>query len=127
MHVICVSVNPARGKAQGRIVFEARKRSFEDGPQTGIEAQKPNIHIIPDLPLELLLSFSFASGGISPTKINRVDEANAKGTWARPIRNDRLPVGGSKPAKGMNPMSAAGRARGKDHSPDQAANARAAG
>jgi hypothetical protein len=37
------------------------------------------------------------------------------------------PLSGSKPAKGMNPMSAAGRARGKDHSPDQAAKARAAG
>jgi len=42
----------------------------------------------------------FASGAISPTKTNRADEAGANSTWARSIRDDRSPAGGSKPAKG---------------------------
>jgi len=38
--------NPARGEAQGRIVRVAYER-HENGPQTGVEAQKSNAMLIP--------------------------------------------------------------------------------
>jgi hypothetical protein len=65
------------------------------------------------------------SGAITPTKINRADEANINGTWARPIRDDRSPGCGSKSAKGIEPHERRRTSRGKDHSPGQAAKARA--
>jgi hypothetical protein len=60
MHALCVSVKPCKRQSprQDRLRGE-QKRSFGGGPQTGVEAQKPTVHIIPDLPLDRLLSFSF--------------------------------------------------------------------
>jgi hypothetical protein len=80
-----VSDNPARGEAQGRIVLAAYER-HENGPQTGVEAQKSNATLIPGRSLLQIASFSNRRS-VTPTKINRGGREATNDTWARTGRN----------------------------------------
>jgi hypothetical protein len=86
-------------KAHGRIGLE-REKEAPAGPQTGVEAQKLNVHIIPDCRSNCCSHACLASGETTPTKMNRAGEVIANSTWARSIRDGRSPAGGIKPAKG---------------------------
>jgi hypothetical protein len=59
MHAMRVRQTLKEAKPKAGSFSRRAKRSFGSGPQTGVEAQKPTVHIIPDLPLDCLLSFSF--------------------------------------------------------------------
>jgi hypothetical protein len=99
------------------------------GPQTGVEAQKPQSTTSrvcrPRFALIVFLCFEWTAKSARRKSIG-LDEVEENGTWARPIRNDRPPGAGASLRRVLNPMSAAGRTEGRTSSSDQAAKARAA-
>jgi len=79
------SDNPARGKAQGRIVSAAESR-FGNGPQTGVEAQKSTATLIPGRSLFCRSrDFHQAIGHPDENQSGRTRDVND--TWARTGRN----------------------------------------
>src|SRR4051794_8890625 len=77
--------NPARGKAQGRIVARGQTCGQGNGPQTGAEAQKST----PTHPRPIAFADRVNSNrrSVTPTKINRGGSGGMNGTWARTGRN----------------------------------------
>jgi len=76
--------NPARGKAQGRIIAAAYE-CFGGGPQTGA---KPRSRTAYSSPADRFADLTFLhKRSVTPTKINRGGRAAANGTWARTGRN----------------------------------------
>jgi hypothetical protein len=96
--------NPARGKAQGRIVSEASKKEASEADRRRESKPRSRSFTPSRICRSIVCSHSLsASGEISPTKINRADDMDANGTWARPISNDRPPAQREQTCEGYEP------------------------
>jgi len=115
--------NPARGKAQGRNVL---RQSCRQAPRRRESTQKPVRLIQQNFTAPNFCSHvPNRAAKLSPAKINRAPEGMDNGRWVGPIRDERSPACGRKPAKGswMNPRSAARRVGKDSRSPGKAASA----
>jgi len=123
--------NPARGKAQGRILrhrqSETKRRA--KGPQTGAKPRSHHSHI-PTIGRSFFCSYlsSLSSGSNHPDENQSGRHANETGRWARLIRDDQPPVMREQTCEGpmQNPGALPERSNeGRTTRPGQAAKDRA--
>jgi hypothetical protein len=122
----CTSLVPAalqQAKPKAGTVFKAATKSaLRYGPQTGVKAQKP-IQSPADEPLIACSHVSYHEGRITRRKSIGADDRTNRHVGPSEAETIRSPAAEANLRRESmrNPMSAAERARGKDHSFDQAA------